>query len=77
MNMAMVVVRSVDWNIVMQLRGGVGRSRSSRHTPRGILVLGPSDLYKLVKEIGKFVQNARTLGAEAAKSFEGTMKDQF
>ena len=40
-------------------------------------VLGPSDLYKLVKEIGKFIQNARNLGAEAAKSFEGTMEDQL
>ena len=38
-----------------------------------VIVLGPSDLYKLVKEIGKFIQNARTLGAEAAKSFEGTI----
>jgi hypothetical protein len=43
----------------------------------GYFVLGPSDHYKLVKEIGKFVQNARTLGAEAAKSFEGTMEDQL
>ena len=43
----------------------------------GYFVLGPSDLYKLVKEIGKFIQNARTLGAEAAKSFEGTMEDQL
>lgn len=30
-----------------------------------------------MKEIGKFIQNARTLGAEAAKSFEGTMEDQL
>ena len=43
----------------------------------GYFVLGPSDLYKLVKEIGKFIQNARNLGAEAAKSFEGTMDDQL
>lgn len=43
----------------------------------GYFVLGPSDLYKLVKEIGKFIQNFRTLGAEAAKSFEGTMEDQL
>ncbi|KAL7430415.1 hypothetical protein ACHAXH_003628 [Discostella pseudostelligera] len=43
----------------------------------GYFILGPSDLYKLVKEIGKFIQNARTLGAEAAKSFEGTMEDQL
>jgi Sec-independent protein translocase protein TatA len=43
----------------------------------GYFVLGPSDLYKLVKEIGKFIQNVRTLGTEAAKSFEGTMEDQL
>jgi len=43
----------------------------------GYFVLGPSDLYKLVKEIGKFIQNFRTLGAEAAKSFEGTMENQL
>ena len=43
----------------------------------GYFVLGPSDLYKLVKEIGKLIQNFRTLGAEAAKTFEGTMDDQL
>ena len=43
----------------------------------GYFVLGPSDLYRLVKEIGKFVQNFRTLGTEAAKSFEGTMENQL
>lgn len=43
----------------------------------GYFVLGPSELYKLVKEIGKFVQNFRTLGAEATKSFESTMENQL
>jgi Sec-independent protein translocase protein TatA len=43
----------------------------------GYFVLGPSDLYKLVKEIGKFIQNFRTLGAEATKSFESTMENQL
>ena len=43
----------------------------------GYFILGPSELYKLVKEIGKFIQNIRTLGTEAAKSFEGTMEDQL
>ncbi len=43
----------------------------------GYFILGPSELYKLVKEIGKFIQNVRTLGTEAAKSFEGTMEDQL
>ena len=43
----------------------------------GYFVLGPTELYKLVKEIGKFVQNFRTLGAEATKSFESTMENQL
>jgi Sec-independent protein translocase protein TatA len=43
----------------------------------GYFILGPADLYKLVKEIGKFIQNVRTLGSEAAKSFEGTMENQL
>jgi Sec-independent protein translocase protein TatA len=43
----------------------------------GYFVLGPSDLYKLVKEIGKFIQNFRTLGAEATKTFENTMETQL
>jgi hypothetical protein len=44
----------------------------------GYFTLGPSDLYKLVNEIiGKFIQNVRTLGSEAAKSFEGTMEGQL
>ena len=43
----------------------------------GYFVLGPSDLYKLVKEIGKFIQNVRTLGTEATKTFENTMESQL
>lgn len=43
----------------------------------GYFILGPSELYKLVKEIGKFIQNFRTLGAEATKSFEATMENQL
>jgi Sec-independent protein translocase protein TatA len=43
----------------------------------GYFVLGPSDLYKLVKEIGKFIQNIRTLGTEATKTFENSMESQF
>jgi len=43
----------------------------------GYFVLGPSDLYKLVKEIGKFVQNIRTLGSEASQTFESTMETQL
>lgn len=43
----------------------------------GYFVLGPSDLFKLVKEVGKFIQNIRTLGTEATKTFESTMENQL
>lgn len=43
----------------------------------GYFVLGPNELFKLTKEIGKFIQNFRTLGAEATKSFESTMENQL
>ena len=43
----------------------------------GYFILGPSDLYKLTKEIGKFIQNFRTLSSEASKQFESTMEDQL
>lgn len=42
----------------------------------GYFVLGPTELFKLTKEIGKFIQNFRTLGTEATKSFESTMENQ-
>ena len=56
---------------------GVGAPEVAVTLLVGYFVLGPSDLYKLVKEVGKFIQNFRTLGAEAAKTFEGTMDDQL
>ena len=43
----------------------------------GYFVLGPSDLYKLVKEIGKFVNNIRTLGTQATAQFETSMESQL
>jgi Sec-independent protein translocase protein TatA len=43
----------------------------------GYFVLGPSDLYKLVKSIGSFVQNARTLGSDLTKTFESNMESQL
>jgi len=43
----------------------------------GYFVLGPSDLYKLVKEIGKFIQNARTLGTDLTTTFESNMESQL
>mmetsp|Transcript_31697 Transcript_31697/g.54044 ORF Transcript_31697/g.54044 Transcript_31697/m.54044 type:complete len:447 (+) Transcript_31697:153-1493(+) len=56
---------------------GVGAPEVAVTLIVGYLVLGPSDLYKLVKEVGKFIQNFRTLGTEAAKQFEGTMENQL
>lgn len=43
----------------------------------GYFILGPTELFKLTKEVGKFIQNFRTLGAEATKSFESTMENQL
>lgn len=40
-------------------------------------MLGPSDLYKLVKEIGKFVQNIRTFATEATDSLETNFESQL
>lgn len=40
----------------------------------GYFVLGPSELYKLVKEIGKFIQNLRTLGSDLSTTFESNME---
>jgi Sec-independent protein translocase protein TatA len=39
--------------------------------------LGPSDLYKLVKEAGKAVQNFRNLSTEATATFENTFENQL
>ena len=43
----------------------------------GYFVLGPSDLYKLVKEIGKFIQNIRTLGTDLSTTLESNMESQL
>jgi Sec-independent protein translocase protein TatA len=40
-------------------------------------VLGPSDLYKLTKEIGKFIQNVRTLGSDLSTTFESNMESSL
>lgn len=40
----------------------------------GYFVLGPSDLYKLVKEIGKFVQNIQALGTDLSTTLESNME---
>merc|ERR1740139_1129340 len=56
---------------------GVGAPEIAVTLLVGYFILGPSELYKLTKEIGKFIQNFRTLGAEATKTFESTMEDQL
>jgi Sec-independent protein translocase protein TatA len=40
----------------------------------GYFVLGPSDLYKIVKEVGKFIQNIRTLGSDFSTTIENNME---
>jgi len=56
---------------------GVGAPEVAATLLVGYFILGPSELYKLTKEIGKFIQNFRTLGSEASKSFESTMENQL
>eukprot|EP00986_Skeletonema_menzelii_P014565 scaffold9780_cov80-Skeletonema_menzelii.AAC.2 len=56
---------------------GVGAPEIATILVVGYFVLGPSELYKLVKEIGKFVQNFRSLSSEATKQFESTMENQL
>lgn len=56
---------------------GVGAPEIAVTLLVGYFILGPSELYKLTKEIGKFIQNFRTLGNEATKSFESTMENQL
>lgn len=43
----------------------------------GYFVLGPSDLYKIVKEVGKFIQNIRTFSTDLTTSFESNMESQL
>lgn len=56
---------------------GVGAPEVATILLVGYFILGPTDLFKLTKEVGKFIQNFRTLGAEATKSFESTMENQL
>jgi Sec-independent protein translocase protein TatA len=43
----------------------------------GYFVLGPSDLYKLTKEIGKFVQNIQTFSRDATAQLEDTLESNL
>lgn len=56
---------------------GVGAPEAATILLVGYFILGPTELFKLTKEIGKFIQNFRTLGSEATKSFESTMENQL
>jgi hypothetical protein len=56
---------------------GVGAPEIATIVIVGYFVLGPTELYKIVKDIGKFITNIRTVGAEATASFEGAMENQL
>lgn len=56
---------------------GVGAPEIATIVLVGYFVLGPTELYKIVKDIGKFITNIRTVGAEATASFEGVMENQL
>eukprot|EP00522_Entomoneis_paludosa_P010328 CAMPEP_0172441436 /NCGR_PEP_ID=MMETSP1065-20121228/1985_1 /TAXON_ID=265537 /ORGANISM="Amphiprora paludosa, Strain CCMP125" /LENGTH=357 /DNA_ID=CAMNT_0013190801 /DNA_START=325 /DNA_END=1398 /DNA_ORIENTATION=+ len=56
---------------------GVGTPEIATILLVGYFVLGPSDLYKLVKEIGKFIQNIRTLGNDLTTSLETNLESQL
>ena len=43
----------------------------------GYFVLGPNELYKLTKEIGKFISSFRAVGTEATKAFTDNMENQI
>lgn len=43
----------------------------------GYFILGPSDLYKVTKEIGKFVRNIQSFSTQATATFEDTMENQL
>eukprot|EP00816_Leptocylindrus_hargravesii_P009633 CAMPEP_0196802446 /NCGR_PEP_ID=MMETSP1362-20130617/2050_1 /TAXON_ID=163516 /ORGANISM="Leptocylindrus danicus, Strain CCMP1856" /LENGTH=398 /DNA_ID=CAMNT_0042173747 /DNA_START=115 /DNA_END=1311 /DNA_ORIENTATION=- len=43
----------------------------------GYFVLGPEDLYKVVKEIGKFITNVRQVATETTANFESSMESQL
>jgi len=56
---------------------GVGAPEVATILLVGYFVLGPSDLYKVVREVGSFVQNIRTLGNDLTKSFETNLESNF
>lgn len=43
----------------------------------GYFILGPEDLYKVVKEVGKFITNIREVATETTANFENSMESQL
>ena len=43
----------------------------------GYFVLGPSDLYKVVKSVGQGISNLRQLSSDVTKTFENNMESQL
>lgn len=56
---------------------GVGAPEVATILLVGYFVLGPSDLYKVVKEVGKFIQQARTLSTDLTKTVETNLESQL
>lgn len=54
---------------------GIGAPEIATTLFIGYLILGPQDLYKLVKEIGKLFNTVRTVSADATKQFEDSMEN--
>lgn len=54
---------------------GVGAPEVALTLIVGYFILGPSDLYKVVKEVGKLFQSFKTLSTEATKNFEESMEN--
>jgi len=43
----------------------------------GYFLLGPTELFKLTKEVGKLFNSAKTLATQATSTFESSMEDQL
>ncbi|GMH85552.1 hypothetical protein TrVE_jg5170 [Triparma verrucosa] len=56
---------------------GVGAPELATIVLIGYFVLGPQELYKLTKEIGKFVNNFRSVGTDLTSQFTDSMENQL
>merc|ERR1740139_346293 len=61
----------------MEVFFGVGAPEVVIISLVGYFVLGPEELYKIGKEIGKLVTSFKTLSADATKNFEDSMENQL